>query len=89
MKTLGSVIEAVPVPRVYASSVLGRPLVVVSEHHLTKARIHVVLVLLRPVFTFDFYLSSCLLAIFAQVSFSVTVRLNTGAPGRESGSAQK
>lgn len=29
------------------------------------------------------------LEILAQVSLSVTVRLNTGAPGRESGSAQK
>ena len=28
-------------------------------------------------------------AIFAQVSFSVTVRLKTGAPGRESASTQK
>jgi hypothetical protein len=28
-------------------------------------------------------------AILAQVSFSVTVRLNTGVPGRESGSTEK
>ena len=33
--------------------------------------------------------SAALLAIFAHVSFRVTVLLNTGAPGRESGSAQK
>lgn len=33
--------------------------------------------------------SPCFFSIRAQASLSVTVRLNTGAPGRESGSAAK
>ena len=35
------------------------------------------------------YLPPCFFSTLAQVSFSATVRLKTGAPGLESGSAQK
>ena len=38
---------------------------------------------------FQFQLLPCFFSTFAHVSFSATVRLNTGFPGLESGSAQK